>query len=234
MRRRIVAGLAGAALMGALASAPSSSAAVPDVLVSLPFNIDCIAPQYVVYTDGDCDGMENTIIDDAAFPKAGATKLRGITFKIPSRAPRELNSMVSTGQTVTLGATRGYKYLQLLGFGTDGATSNAQRTVTVRYRSGAPTKAVVAIADVTAASPGRAADIDGQSFNNPGGAAGRVAWYLSVGTVPLDPRRVPVSMTMPPGVIPLIQTVNQVPVLQVMAATLTNTPLSGPAAPVFH
>lgn len=223
-----------AALLLAAASTPSSSAAAADLPVALPYNHDCFAPAMVVVGDGDCDGQFQTYVAET-LPKAGRIAARGVSFLFPSSASGAKNSMVATKQTVKLPGKAGYSYLHALVFGTNAPGGTAGGAVTVTYQGGSRSTGSIQGFDWYQ-QPGKAAlKAQGQGLENPGSKSplGPANVYFFVASVKLDPRKAAVSITMPPGTVP---GVNSSPrALHVIAMTLSSRPATVPrTGPVFN
>ena len=222
--------LGSAVLAGALVPG-SSSAAPAQVRVPLAYNQDCIAPMGVLLVDGDCDGGGYAFMDGATVPKAGPLTLKGVSFTFPEHGTGDLNSVVAVGQTVNLAGKVGHAYLHLLSFSTDGA--NAPSAGSIKYSDGTVTKVKINAPDWTVTT-GAVLDMAVQGPFQPANAlSGRNHAYVV--SVPLNPKKKVVSVTLPKTPKPSLQSFGSNPAnYQVLAMTLSATPVTKSGGPVFN
>lgn len=186
--------LAAAACAVALTVVPSSAAPAP-AQVALPYNNDCIAPDGVLFVDGNCDGGGYVFTANSKVPKAGRTTIDAVPFTFPSSAQGQNNTVVGIGQTLALPGKPGYRYLHLLGFVTNGNPTDS--TVTVAYTKGASVKSKIRLPDWTVKA-GSSLAMDKHGPYNPvqTDLLPNVG-YAYVFSVPLDAKRVVRSITLP-------------------------------------
>lgn len=231
MKQLLVATAALAASLVAAVPGSSQAAAPGQAQVSLSFNHDCFAMPPLLVVDGDCDGGGYVFSTGPSAPAAGPLTLRGITFQFPSTATGANNTVVPTGQTVTLPGKPGFRFLHLLMFATNG--TGAPSRATLSYAAGAKSVVSIAAPDWSVAA-NAVLTLPRHGLFEPTNMVLPSSNHVFIVSVPLDPRRVVSSITLPVDQVPVETSFgSNPPNLQILAMTLSTTP-AGKSGPKFN